>query len=129
METLKIDMDIKDFGIVTKIIRNRCAVFNILDFIKPIGVRVFSTAKGYHIYLVTEGKELNSFDVCFLQMALGSDYKRETFNFMRFRDNLDKKWNVLFETKYDGAGNVLSHESAEPILSDVLWKAIQERVM
>jgi hypothetical protein len=47
---------------------------------------------------------------------------------MRFRDSLDKKWNVLFESKYDGQGNLLSHEVAEPVLSDVLWKAIQERV-
>jgi len=128
METLKLDLDIKDFQKVVSIVRNRCAVFNILDFVKPIGCRVFSTTKGYHIYLVTDGKDLNSFDICFLQMALGSDYKRETFNFMRFRDSLDKKWNVLFESKYDGQGNLLSHEVAEPVLSDVLWKAIQERV-
>jgi len=126
MEMLKIDIDIKDFGKVRSIITNRCrGVFAILG-IKPIGCRVFGTAKGYHVYIDIEG-EYSSFDVCFLQMAVGSDYKRETFNFLRFKNSLDKKWNVLFAKKYDGQGNLLSSEIEEPILSKLLWDGIIEK--
>jgi hypothetical protein len=123
METLKIDIDIKDFLKVKSIIGNRArGVFSILD-IKPIGCRVYSTHKGYHVYIEVFG-DYNSFDLCFLQMALGLDYKRETFNFMRFRNSLDKKWNVLFSKKYDGNGNVISFETEEPKLSELLWDEI-----
>ena len=127
METLKIDIDIKEFKTVKSIIVNRCgAVLNILSII-PLACTVYSTAKGYHIYLDVAG-EFNSFDVCFLQMALGSDYKRETFNFMRFRDHLDKKWNVLFAKKYDENRNLISQEVSEETLTLVLWEAIKERM-
>lgn len=129
MDTLKIDIDIRDFEKVRSIIKNRCSVFKILGDVKPVGVIVRSTAKGYHLYLdVVSEKELDSFAICFLQMALGSDYKRETFNFMRFRQSLNKDWNVLFVRKYDGNGNLLSMEKDEPVLSSLLWASINERM-
>lgn len=129
MDTLKLDIDIKDFEKVRSIIKNRCSVFGILGNIKPVGVEVRSTAKGYHIYLNVESEVvLDSFAICFLQMALGSDYKRETFNFMRFRQSLSKDWNVLFARKYDGNGNLLSMEKDEPALSSLLWATISERM-
>ena len=123
METLKIDIDIKDFNKVKSIISNRCrAVFNILG-INPISCRVYSTARGYHVYIDIFG-DYTSFDMCFLQMAVGSDYKREVFNYMRFKNNLDKKWNILFSKKLDAQGNVLSCEIEEAILSNYLWLEI-----
>jgi len=125
MEMLKLDLDIRDFEKVRSIVSRRCkAVFKILRIV-PVGVRVCSTRRGYHIYLEIFG-DYNSFDVCFLQMALGSDFKRETFNFYRFKNNLDKKWNVLFSEKRDEKGNVLSREVYEPALSDLLWADISK---
>jgi hypothetical protein len=129
MDTLKIDIDIRDFEKVRSIIKNRCSVFKILGDVKPVGVIVRSTAKGYHLYLdVVSEKPLDSFALCFLQMALGSDYKRETFNYMRFRQSLSKDWNVLFMRKYDGNGVLLSMEKDEPALSSLLWASINERM-
>lgn len=128
METLKIDMDIRDFEKVKNMISNKCSVFGILGNVWPIKVEVRSTAKGYHIYMDVESKvPLDSFDVCFLQLALGSDYKRETFNYMRFKDSLTRDWNMLFRVKYDGNGNLLSMEKEEPALSSLLWASIVER--
>jgi len=130
MDTLKLDIDIRDFEKVTSIIKNRCSVFKILGDIRPTGVEVRSTMKGYHIYLDVESvKPLDSFPVCFLQMALGSDYRRETFNFMRFRHEAGKDWNVLFKVKMDGNGVILSKEKEEPALSSLLWASISERMM
>lgn len=129
VDTLKLDIDIKDFEKVRSIIKNRCSVFGILGGVKPTGVEVRSTMQGYHIYLQVESEEtLDSFAICFLQMALGSDYKRETFNFKRFRQSLSKDWNILFVRKYDGNGNLLSMEKEEPALSSLLWASIQERM-
>ena len=136
METLKLDLDIKDFNKVADIVSKRCgAVFMILNQtlpagtvpIKLIGAGVFSTRKGYHIYLEVEG-DYTSFDVCFLQMALGSDYKRECYNFARFRNNLSKDWNILFEKKFNEKGEVVSCEQAEKELSDILMIRINERM-
>lgn len=127
MEILKMDLDIRDFEKVADIVSKRCgAVLNILK-IKPDGVTVRSTARGYHIYLEVEG-EYTSFDLCFLQMALGSDYKREVFNYMRFKDSLSKEWNVMFSKKMDANGTILSQEKDEPELSSRLWAKIKEKV-
>ena len=129
-EVLKLDLDIKNFDIVQKIVVNRCGVFNFaLKGIRPVGLKVASTQHGYHIYMTVEcERELSNFDVCFLQMTLGSDYKRECYNYSRFIDRLDKKWNVLFSVKYDGNNNVSSLETDEPMLSAVLLKTIEERL-
>lgn len=127
MEILKMDLDIRDFEKVSDIVSKRCgAVLNILK-IKPNAVTVRSTARGYHIFLEIEG-EYTSFDLCFLQMALGSDYKREVFNYMRFKNSLSKDWNLLFSKKVDEKGNILSVEKEEPELSSRLWARIKERV-
>lgn len=127
MEILKMDLDIRDFEKVADIVSKRCgAVLNILK-IKPAGVTVRSTARGYHIYLEVEG-EYTSFDLSFLQMALGSDYKREVFNYMRFKDSLSKDWNVMFSKKMDANGTILSQEKDEPELSSRLWAKIKEKV-
>jgi len=127
LETLKLDLDISDFNKVSSIVSNRCgAVFGILN-LNFCGCTVCSTGRGYHIYLIVSG-EHDSFDVCFLQMALGSDYKREVHNFKRFKKSLTKEWNVLFSKKYDKNGQLTSCEQEEKELSIALSKSIQERI-
>lgn len=59
---------------------------------------IHRTGKGWHIRLVVDGKFTDS-EICFLQMAFGSDYKREILNMCRV-SNGEKNWNVLFERKY-----------------------------
>ncbi|RKZ03316.1 hypothetical protein DRQ25_17880 [Candidatus Fermentibacteria bacterium] len=126
-ETLKLDIDIRDFRLVKKIFTQRCSfVLNVLK-IWPMGLRVYSTKKGYHIYFDIKGV-YTSFDICFLQLALGSDYKREVFNFKRFSEELGKEWNVLFKEKYDAKGRLLSRECAEPSLSGELFEAVRDVV-
>ena len=66
-------------------------------------IDVYETNKGYHFYLkVKTERKLTSKDVVVLQLALGSDYKRELFNWLRVRNGrTSKKWNVLFKCKYN----------------------------
>lgn len=63
-------------------------------------VKVYETNKGLHIYIdVYSELKLNSKDICFIQLLLGSDYKRELFNWIRIRGRYRGKWNVLFINK------------------------------
>ena len=66
-------------------------------------IEVYETNKGYHFYLkVTTERKLNNKDIVVLQLALGSDYKRELFNWLRVRRGQKfKHWNVLFKCKYE----------------------------
>ena len=56
------------------------------------------TAKGYHYYIEVEN-DLSDMEVCLIQSLMGSDYSRETFNYLRIRQGI-KDWNVLFQKKY-----------------------------
>ena len=60
-------------------------------------VWVAETAKGYHVVIITKEK-LQDQQICFLQLAMGSDYKRECFNLARILRG-EKDWNLLFKTK------------------------------
>jgi len=78
-------------------------------------LKVYETAKGYHLYFGADSaEELTPMDIVFIQLALGSDYKREVFNWRRVKgwlegDELSPGWNTLFMVKYRG-GKVVSIE-------------------
>ena len=62
---------------------------------------VFETNKGLHIYVKIGSKnKLKNTDIVVLQLVLGSDYKREIYNWMRVRNGGNVKyWNKLFKKK------------------------------
>jgi len=74
-------------------------LFHFLD-LRPLYIRMDRTRRGWHWII-----QLRSF--CFpletvaLQMALGSDLKRETYNLVRVMSGNagNGKWNLLFEEK------------------------------
>lgn len=68
------------------------------------------TKHGRHITIKFETKKkLKDEDICFLQLLLGSDWKREMFNWLRVRSGC-KRWNVLFKKKYSHKMRLLSRE-------------------
>lgn len=68
------------------------------------------TKHGRHFRIVFSCKQdLTDVDLVFLQLALGSDYHREIFNWCRIKAGF-KRWNVLFNKKYDASGKLISQE-------------------
>ena len=66
---------------------------------------IAKTKKGFHIYLfISNSDELKvtDEDLCFIQCAMGDDYKRSCLNWKRVTIGHDwqkKNWNVLFNMK------------------------------
>jgi len=78
-------------------------------------VWVAETSKGYHIVIIVKEK-LPDMQICFIQLALGSDYKRECFNLARVLRG-EKDWNLLFKTK----------EQFRQDLTQQLWQTISKK--
>lgn len=80
------------------------------------GIKVYETSKGIHIYLDAESERpLTPLEVIIIQLALGSDYKRELYNLRRARawldgEELENNWNTLFKYKYKD-GKLVSKET------------------
>lgn len=78
-------------------------------------ISVYETNKGLHFYLKAESERpLTPLEIIIIQLALGSDYKREVFNLRRARawlngEELDNSWNTLFKHKYKN-GKLVSCE-------------------
>jgi len=64
-------------------------------------VEVYETKRGIHIYVYASSKrKVSDEEIVVIQLALGSDYKREIFNWTRVISNpRPKRWNVLFRDK------------------------------
>lgn len=92
--TLKIDLDKKrvDWQRIGAV-RNICGLR--FDYAKS---QIHRTRKGFHLRLVVKNR-LSQKDICFLQLACGSDENRESLNWMRVKRG-EKSWNVLFSMKF-----------------------------
>jgi len=97
MTILTLDIDGKD------------AFSDFLDriwILKGFGLRmkscaVYETKNGFHVYLDTAVK-IEPVKALFMQLALGSDYRKEIFSFIRLERGYtaNKDWSVLFSIKY-----------------------------
>jgi hypothetical protein len=80
------------------------------------GIKVYETSKGIHVYLDAESERpLTPLEIIIIQLALGSDYKRELYNLRRARawldgEELENNWNTLFKYKYKN-GKLVSKET------------------
>jgi len=80
------------------------------------GIEVYETSKGIHVYLDAESERpLTPLEIIIIQLALGSDYKRELYNLRRARawldgEELENNWNTLFKYKYKN-GKLVSKET------------------
>jgi hypothetical protein len=88
--------------------------------VQSIDVR--RTRHGFHIRIFVENK-IPPMQGVLLQLALGSDYRRECLNYNRIASSLES-WNVLFYQKFDSVGRILSEERPDPQLSRTIAKLI-----
>lgn len=74
-------------------------------------IEIYETTKGYHFYLWSEGDTPSAVQKVLIQLALGSDYRREIFNYKRvWSKKIPPRWNLLFQSKYDHKGKRVSKE-------------------
>ena len=114
---LKLDFDFKPRSAkrFAKEIANKLNFLASYFSIRVIDVKVYETNKGLHLYIsIYSSVELDDRDIVVLQLALGSDYKRELFNWLRVRSrDKFKHWNVLFKVKYKNGVIVSKEEKTE----------------
>jgi len=106
---LKLDLD-NPVDVVS--VGKRFVVVKKFFQIKPEFAIVEKTTRhGRHVTITFDSeKVLRDEDICFLQLLLGSDWRREMFNWLRVRSGC-KKWNVLFKKKYNSKMQLISKES------------------
>jgi len=119
---LKLDFDFKPRSAkrFAKEIANKLSFLASYFGISVIDVSVYETNKGLHLYIsIYSSVELTDEDIVVLQLALGSDYKRELFNWLRVRSNDKfKHWNVLFKVKYKN-GKIISKEEKTELAEEI----------
>ena len=119
---LKLDFDFKPRSAkrFAKEIANKLNFLASYFSISVIDVKVYETNKGLHLYIsIYSSVELDDRDIVVLQLALGSDYKREIFNWLRVRSrDKFKHWNVLFKVKYKN-GKIISKEEKTELAKEI----------
>jgi len=119
---LKLDFDFKPRSAkrLAKEIANKLNFLKTFFGISVIDVKVYETNKGLHLYIsLYSNVELTDEDIVVLQLALGSDYKREIFNWLRVRSrDKFKHWNVLFKVKYKN-GKIISREEKTELAKEI----------
>jgi hypothetical protein len=75
------------------------------------------TRHGYHVRIRVKNK-IPSWELNFLQLALGSDYRRECMNLRRIISCKQmRSWNVLYAFKFNNRGDITSRERPDARLS------------
>jgi len=74
-------------------------------------IDIYETTKGYHMYFWSEGSRPKPVEKVLVQMALGSHYRREIFNYKRVWSKKEPpRWNVLYQYKYNDENKLSSKE-------------------
>jgi hypothetical protein len=74
-------------------------------------VDVRRTRHGYHVRILVQNR-IRKRELNFIQLALGSDYRRECMNLRRIISWKQMKiWNVLFEYKFNNRRDFTSSET------------------
>jgi hypothetical protein len=76
---------------------------------KTAFVTEYSTKRGWHIYITLHSTELNNQEIVLYQLLLGSDRRREFFNYCRIKNGIER-WNVLFAWKANRKKEIVSRE-------------------
>ncbi len=126
---IDLDMDYKSAPAVRrkgKEIAERLFQVSLFLPIALVSIDVKETTGGFHIRIeLSSSLELNDKDIVFLQLLLGSDWRREVFNFRRIHEGVfADNWNVLFLEKRRG-GRIVSWEQSTE-LADELKLSIVE---
>jgi hypothetical protein len=89
-------------------------------------IDVRRTRHGYHVRIgvknIIPKRELN-----FLQLVLGSDYRRECMNLRRITSCKQMRpWNVLYDRKFNSRGDITSREKPDIRLARKVHGLIKE---
>ena len=92
---LMLDFDHLSYEKVEEILINRS--FTLRYFcLKVEHCLVYKTLHGWHVIIHIQSPEpLDDTDICFIQLALGDDYKRAIYNWPRAKAGIPG-WNTLF---------------------------------
>jgi len=113
---------------VIEFISQLCDRMQVIDCVMGTvftGVQVRKTKRGLHLkFEVAVSENFDEKDTVICQMALGSDYKRELFNWRRVRGgNPPENWNVLYKRKWsrtiDGIIRYTSEEAVTALTQDM----------
>lgn len=99
---LKLDFDSKRKPVsLGKFLARRLEFISKYTGIKVHDVVVDESRHGYHVTVIIDTTaDLDERDITFLQLCLGSDWRREVFNWMRSRaKKRAPHWNILFHVK------------------------------
>ena len=100
--------------------------------LKGFGIRVmqvlcYDTTNGYHLFLNCDN-ELTDYEIVFIQLLLGSDWRKEAFSLLRIKQGC-KDWNVLFTKKIQinklQQETIKSQEKYNPKLSKTLMRILE----
>ena len=115
MKTLKLDLDGKN-GL--DVFLERMWIMKYMG-LKVVDVRCSQTTNGWHLELDLDN-EIDDLKAIIMQLALGSDYRREVCNLLKVERGC-RNWNTLFRRKYRinklGERVQVSEEKPDPELS------------
>jgi len=108
---MDIDRKPKNLNRFAEQLADRMAFVSVFMPFRFYQIEIYETSKGYHLYLWSEGETPSAVQQVLIQMALGSDYRREIFNYKRvWSKKIPPRWNLLFCSKYDDNGKIVSRE-------------------
>ena len=123
MKTLKLDLDGKN-GL--DVFLDRRWIMKYMG-LKVVDVRCSHTTNGWHLELDVDA-EIDDIKAIFMQLALGSDYRREVCNLLRIERGCHD-WNTLFKRKFKvndlGQRVQVSEEKPDPELSQKIKDLLQ----
>ena len=102
--TVKLDIDYKSRRGLLKFISTVWPFLFQLDWptfgrLQVVSVRVSRTGHGYHIEILVLNR-IETLDLIFLQVMLGSDVRRENHGLERVICTQMKSWNILYDWKF-----------------------------
>jgi len=120
---IKLDYDgFKNIDFLLKIVKGKKFVLAHFELLVE-DLKVFRTNKGFHIYMKVN-KPIEDAELVFIQLALGSDYARECFNWERVKtQHMGDNWNVLFKKKF--ALDTIQKEMIEKELKNVGYELLE----
>jgi len=92
--------------------------------LKVIDAFVHKTTNGYHVRLYVTEPDICDAEVVLFQTLMGSDLKREVFNYLRVLND-KANWNVLFEHKENSKGIIISKENMDKRMTKILRKELK----
>ncbi len=115
VSVVKVDIDYKppNVSLFAKEFAKKLKFVSKLLNLTVESVEAFETEKGYHVYVYFSGsRKLEDVEILVIQLALGSDYKRELYNMTRvLSEKYNGKWNVMFKYKNCKLNEKITHRA------------------